>query len=181
MNSDYLNFDFVVKEVLALCRLPSCDVNISRDRAKVYEQYMLMEKANSLAEKYPWLVEEWDYERNGNLTPWQISHGSQKRIHWICRKCGYRWETVAHSRKGSGCPCCANRVIAKGINDLCTTHPQLAQEWDDIKNEKKPDSIGAGSHQYAWWRCQCGHSWKTQIKSRAKGTGCPMCKRKNAK
>lgn len=177
-NSDYLNFDFVIQSVFSICRLPICKINIPRDRPKIFEQYMLMETANSLAERYPWLIEEWDYERNGKLTPWQISYGSNKRIHWICKKCGYRWEAVAHSRKNSGCPCCANRVVVKGINDIGTTHPHLVCEWDYTKNEKKPENVVAGSHQYAWWVCRYGHSWRAQVKSRAQGTGCPICSKK---
>ena len=82
---------------------------------------------------------------------------------------------MAHTRKTSGCPCCANRVVVAGINDLSTTHPKLAEEWDYEKNDKKPTDVVAGSHLYAWWICKDGHSWKAQIKSRAKGTGCPKC------
>ena len=179
MNSDYLNLVETVLYLLQLCGLPAMDVDIRRDRAKIFEQFILQEKTQSLAVKYPWLIEEWDSERNGKLTPWHVSYGSQKRIHWKCKKCGYRWEAVAHSRKKSGCPCCANSIVVKGINDLCTTHPSLAQEWDHKRNEKEPEEVTAGSHQYAWWICQHGHSWRAQIKSRAQGTSCPNCRRKN--
>ena len=179
INSDYLNLAETVLCILRLCSLPATDVDIRRDRAKIFEQFILQEKSQSLAVRYPWLIEEWDNERNGNLTPWQVSYGSNKRIHWKCKKCGYRWEAVAHSRKKSGCPCCANRVVVKGINDLCTTHPSLAQEWDHKRNKKEPEEVVAGSHQYAWWICQNGHNWRAQINSRTQGTSCPNCRRKN--
>ena len=178
INSDYLNLAETVLCILRLCGLPATDVDIRQDRAKIFEQFILQEKSQSLAVRYPWLIEEWDYERNGKLTPWQISYGSNKRIHWICKKCGYRWEAVAHSRKNCGCPCCANRVVVKGINDIGTTHPHLVCEWDYTKNEKKPENVVAGSHQYAWWVCRYGHSWRAQVKSRAQGTGCPICSKK---
>ena len=247
-NSDYFNMKDTVCRVIELCSLSPVDVDIKRDQAKIYEQYMEQEKANSLVVKYPWLIEEWDYKENGKLTPWQVSYGSKKRIHWICKKCGYKWDAVAHTRKKSGCPCCANRVVVEGINDLCTTHPDLAKEWDyrengkltpwqvsygskkrihwickkcgykwdaeahtrkkngcpccanrvvvegvndlctthpDLakewdyqKNEKMPSEVVAGSHQYAWWLCEKKHSWRAQIKSRAKGCGCPECANK---
>ena len=177
-NSDYFNMKDTVCRVIELCSLSPVDVDIKRDQAKIYEQYMEQEKANSLAVKYPWLIEEWDYKENGKLTPWQVSYGSKKRIHWICKKCGYKWDAVAHTRKKSGCPCCANRVVVEGINDLCTTHPDLAKEWDYQKNEKAPNEVVAGSHQYAWWLCEKKHSWRAQIKSRAKGCGCPECANK---
>lgn len=177
INSDYINLCKVIRHILRQCNLPEIDVDIKRDRASILDLLMLKERENSIGHKYPQLVDEWDYERNGKLTPFQISYGSKKRVHWKCRKCGYRWEAVAHSRKQSGCPCCANRVVVKGINDLCTTHPYLAKEWDYSKNEKIPESVVAGSHQYAWWTCQNGHNWRAQIKSRAQGTGCPICKK----
>ena len=180
-NSDYLTMDDIVITVLRMCSLPIVDVDIKRDRAQIFENYIFQEKSNSLAEKYPWLIDEWDYEKNGKLTPWLVSYGSNKRIHWICQKCRYRWEAVASSRKNSGCPCCANRAVVKGLNDLCTTHPQLALEWDDDKNEKKAEHVVAGSHQYAWWKCENGHVWKAQIKSRAQGCGCPKCAREKRK
>lgn len=174
-NSDYLNFAQSVQKVLELCKLPAVDIDIKRDRIRIFEQYSHQEKANSLANKYPHLIKEWDYERNGKLTPWLVTHGSQKRVHWKCVKCGYQWEAVVYSRKKAGCPCCAKRVPVSGINDLATTHPQLAKEWDSVQNEKQATEVVAGSHQYAWWICEKQHSWRAQIKSRAQGVGCPIC------
>ena len=174
-NSDYLNLDRVVYQVLELCALPAVDVDIQRDRPKIYEQFIFQEKLNSIAVKYPWLIEEWDYERNGKLTPWLVSYGSHKRIHWKCRKCNYHWLAVAYSRKTSGCPRCANRVVVPGKNDLATTHPYLLSEWDYDKNTILPTEVIAGSQRYAWWQCEHKHSWKAQIISRKNGTGCPIC------
>lgn len=109
-NSDYINLDYVIYAIVKLCNLPEIDVDINRDRAKIYSQYIEVKKSNSLAEKYPWLIDEWDYERNGALTPWLVSYGSQKRIHWKCPVCGYRWDAIANSRHRNGCPQCGNRM-----------------------------------------------------------------------
>lgn len=176
VNSDYITLSEAIKCILKLCNLPSLDIDIERDRKQIYEQYIQHEKLNSLASKYPWVIEEWDYEKNGKLTPWQISYGSRKRVYWKCKKCGYQWSSVAYTRKKSGCPCCSNRVVVKGVNDLRTTHPNLATEWDYEKNDKAPTEVVAGSHQYAYWICKNGHSWRAQIKSRAQGIGCPKCR-----
>ena len=179
VNSDYTTLGDVIKYVLSICKLPLVDVDISRDRKYIFEQYIQQEKDNSLAVIYPWTIEEWDYERNGKLTPWQVSYGSNKRIYWRCKKCGYQWDSVAHTRKKSGCPCCAKRVAVAGVNDLSTTHPHLVKEWDYERNEKNPTDVVAGSHQYVWWVCKNGHRWRAQVKSRVQGTGCPKCKDKN--
>lgn len=38
----------------------------------------------------------------------------------------------------------------------------------------------AGCHQYVWWRCENGHSWRARILSRTRGSGCPICNGKTA-
>ena len=51
--------------------------------------------------------QEWDYERNQNLTPNQISPNSHKKVWWICKN-GHEWEAQVKSRNyGCGCPMCA--------------------------------------------------------------------------
>ena len=32
-----------------------------------------------------------------------------------------------------------------------------------------------GSHQKVWWRCPQGHSYRSEVRIRARGTGCPVC------
>ena len=32
-----------------------------------------------------------------------------------------------------------------------------------------------GSHQKVWWRCPQGHSYRSEVRIRARGTGCPFC------
>jgi peptidoglycan hydrolase-like protein with peptidoglycan-binding domain len=37
-----------------------------------------------LASTYPELAEQWNYERNGALTPWDVTIGSGRKVRWIC-------------------------------------------------------------------------------------------------
>lgn len=55
----------------------------------------------------------------------------------------------------------------------------LLREWDTEKNARlMPESVARTSTAMVWWKCEKGHSWKTQISSRAKGnSGCPVCLR----
>lgn len=56
----------------------------------------------------PELAKEWNYEKNGNLTPHDVTEFSSKRIWWACGICGYEWKaTVANRSDGRGCPHCA--------------------------------------------------------------------------
>ncbi len=53
----------------------------------------------------------------------------------------------------------------------------LLKEWDSEKNGTlSPDSLKHTSSFPVWWRCEKGHSWQTQLKSRSTSmTRCPKC------
>lgn len=66
---------------------------------------------NALATVEPRLAREWDAERNGELTPKQVTSGSAKRVWWVCRE-GHHWEAIIanRARAGTGCPECARAL-----------------------------------------------------------------------
>ena len=134
---------------------------------------------NDLATTNPELVKEWHPTKNGTISPHNVTKGSDKKIWWICER-GHEWEASVSSRiRGRGCPYCANRRILKGLNDLATVNPTLAEEWHPTKNEMSPDEVIAGSSKKAWWKCKiCGHEWQARIVSRHNGYGCPECAKK---
>ena len=53
----------------------------------------------------------------------------------------------------------------------------LLDEWDCEKNlPHTPETISQSSYNRVWWKCDKGHSWQTQLKSRsASRTRCPVC------
>ena len=55
----------------------------------------------------------------------------------------------------------------------------LLREWDAERNSPlTPENVARTSTVRVWWKCEKGHSWQTQISSRAKGnSGCPICLR----
>ena len=44
-----------------------------------------------------YILDEWDYEKNGDLRPESVTYGSHKRIVWKCSK-GHIWEAVVKER-----------------------------------------------------------------------------------
>ncbi len=40
------------------------------------------------------LMQEWDYEANKDLDPTKINIGSHKKVWWICKNCGYKWNLI---------------------------------------------------------------------------------------
>lgn len=150
-----------------------------RDWESFTRDFIFEPLTDTLADNRPDLLKEWDYERNGNLMPEYVSVNSSRKVWWKCQKCGASYNSQVHSRNsGTGCPYCANKKVLKGFNDLQTCYPEIAKEWDPIKNETGPDSILARSHKKAWWICsKCGHEWQIPIVNRTatRGTGCPTC------
>ncbi|MBQ3015691.1 MAG: hypothetical protein IJD79_02815 [Clostridia bacterium] len=82
------------------------DVDITRDRNKIYEQYIQSEKENSLSVVNPELTLEWHSDKNGTLLPEFVSVHSNKKVWWQCEK-GHEWEASVNTRnKGHGCRDC---------------------------------------------------------------------------
>ncbi|MEV6138997.1 zinc-ribbon domain-containing protein [Nocardia sp. NPDC051990] len=134
---------------------------------------------NDLESQDPAVAAEWDYERNGDLTPDQVGVGSNKKVHWLCAAYGHEWEAKIseRTRGGTGCPVCSNNKVLAGFNDLLSQSPELAREWDfDRNGDLTPDHITAGSNKKVFWVCRnSGHSWSAEVAKRANGNGCPVC------
>lgn len=124
-----------------------------------------------------YLLQEWDYARNGGLTPSNVSYGSHRKFWWQCGK-GHSWQAQVTTRTNnhSGCPYCAGVRPYPGETDLAACYPEVAAQWHPTKNGAlTPDQVLPGSHRMVWWICPEGHEWKAVIKSRVSGCGCPVC------
>lgn len=130
----------------------------------------------SILETHLILCEEWDYVKNGDLKPEDVSYGSNKKVWWKCKN-NHSWKAAIHNRtKGKGCPYCAGKLPIKGETDLKTINPVLALEWNYEANEGlKPEEFTACSGKEVWWKCARNHSWKSKISNRANGKNCPYC------
>lgn len=75
---------------------------------------------------------------------------------------------------------CGDRKVLKGCNDLRTTHPKIAREWNkECDGDLKPTDAIAGSNKRVWRKRKEGHEWSGLIANRARkgkaGPGCPYC------
>lgn len=156
----------------------SIDVDLEKDGATILELLASSEKENSLQLKKPTLLNEWDYERNGSLLPTMVTIGSDKKVWWICAQ-GHSYQASISSRvRGRGCPVCSGKKPLKGFNDFESKCPDLAKEWDYIKNDITPDMVAFGSDKKFWWACALGHSYQCSINNRRSGQACPICSNK---
>ena len=144
----------------------------------------ILEGFNDFKSKCPELAKEWDYTKN-DITPDMVTYGSDKKFWWICAN-GHSYQCSINNRRlGQTCPICSNKKILAGFNDINTTHPHIAHEWDYEYNQIQPTEVSAGSHKKVRWICStCGYKWIAPIYNRTSGHGCPECakaRRKNGK
>lgn len=142
---------------------------------------MKFDSSRSLAIKNPELTEEWHSAKNGSLTPFDISFGSQKKVWWICKaNPSHVWAAQIEARNnGSKCPYCL-RKKASIEYCLASENPELAGEWHPIKNEGlTPYDVLPYSNKRVWWKCKaCGNDWIDGINRRNYGNICPECSKR---
>ena len=130
----------------------------------------------------PGLAKEWHPEKNGALTPSDVTAGSSRKVWWLCPN-GHAYEQLIIKRtaRGYGCPYCSGHGVLKGFNDLETVNPRLAKEWHQEKNgDLNPCDVTANSGKKVWWLCPVGHAYRATVRDRnSDDTQCPICNARN--
>ena len=123
----------------------------------------------SLAEARPDLAKEWNYEKNGDLKPEDVSCGSNKKVWWKLpydvpndypvehlRGKHFEFEWIAligdRNSKNLGCPFLSGQSVWNGFNDLTSVRPDLAKQWHPTKNGNlRPTEVAVNSMKKVWW------------------------------
>ena len=154
---------------------PSCAEKL-RNEKKIRPK-----EGQSLKDKSPFLLCEWNYEKN-DKKPDEYYNSSNIKVWWKCKKCRYEWKAAISDRiRGNGCPNCSRIKLAKRKKQpkdgqsLEEQFPEIALEWNYEKNEQLPKDYKVHSNIHVWWKCSKGHEWKTSVNNRTRGTGCPYC------
>lgn len=154
----------------------------------------------SLAEARPDLAKEWNYEKNGDLRPEDVSCGSNKKVWWKLpydvpddypvehlrgKHFDFEWMAFINDRnsKNLGCPFLSGQSVWNGFNDLASVRPDLAKQWHLTKNGNlRPTEVAVNSRKKVWWIFpyddpETGRhhdfEWQASIQSRNHGSGCP--------
>ena len=109
----------------------------------------------SLANLYPEIASEWHQTKNGEVTPYDVTSKSGKKVWWKCSK-GHEWEALVSNRtkNRSACPYCGGKKAIIGVNDLQTANPELSREWHPMKNGiLRPSDMMRSSKKKIWWMC----------------------------
>lgn len=137
---------------------------------------LIIGKNDLLSSNSP-ILNQWDYEKNIDISPEQISYSSTRQVWWKCDN-GHSWQASIENRYYSSgqCPICNKQRVVVGINDFASLHPDLLQEWDFAQNTEDPSRLSETSTKSVWWKCDKGHTWKTSVGQRVKQAGCPYCR-----
>ncbi len=145
-----------------------------------------------------YLLEQWDYSKNGEFTPKNITSRSNRKFWWKYQyndpasgKCfEFEWESTPNNRirNNSICPFISSggkTQLYKGFNDLATQFPELIKEWHPTKNgDIKPSEILPQSSINVWWFLpyddprtgkHFDFEWQTPLQNRTvRNYGCPF-------
>ena len=143
-------------------------------------------QSKSLAVCRPDLAAEWDYERNGNLTPNDISKSSSKRVWWVCPN-GHHYQSTVYNRgstHNTSCPICSGRKV---IDSTKLSGNRHLMEFLDLERNQGIDvnKTSILSKRQFFWRCpeslfdenKQHHRWKCSIHDMASlyNYECPFC------
>jgi hypothetical protein len=160
------------------------DNYLARDRFVAEEAYIDLCAAlpgplpgKSLQDLYPQIAAKWHVEKNGRLSPADVTAKSNINVFWRCDRHDAYFASVTGRVRGSGCPHCV-RYIVLPEDSLEQLYPDLAGEYHPTKNgTKHPSQIAPGTQKKYWWRCSKNptHEWEAAVSSRVSGCNCPIC------
>lgn len=158
---------------------PVCEVHRGRGCA-VCRGLQIVRGVNDFKSLFPVESAMWHPTKN-EKSPEELTSGSGKRVWFICER-GHEFDTVLRRVKdGNWCRYCAGKDVWTGANDLSSSDPEIAYEWDYTKNYPLvPEEVSRGSNKSIWWICSINpeHTWKAKPNDRTKKvnpTGCPQC------
>ena len=95
---------------------------------------------NDLTTTHPNLCKEWDYEKNTNIAPTEVSKGSETMIWWIC-DVGHSWKASVYERTHNrGCPQC-QKESQSSFPEKCIFF-YASKYFDVVLENYRPNYLG---------------------------------------
>lgn len=94
---------------------------------------------DTLFYNYPDLMYEWDFTKNSRFNPSNFKIGSNKKMWWLCSKCGYSWTSTISKRTldNRGCPICreshGEKIVSKILQTL-NIYYEREKRFNDCRN-----------------------------------------------
>lgn len=135
-----------------------------------------------------YLTLEWNYCKNGELTPFNVTIHDQRKLSWVCQHCGGEFQATVKKRyyKKMKCPYCLGKG-KKGTVETCSVEqslaylfPYLMREWHpELNDHLNAFELLPQAGVPVWWVCQapqCQHQWRTPVFNRTyQRSDCPVC------
>lgn len=132
----------------------------------------------------PELIDIWDFEKNGENTPYNVTISQNIEIYWYCKKCRSSWKSNIRNKETNACPICTGHTLKKGVNDFkswCLRNNKSILKMYSSKNEIGSSDITYSSGKEVIWECpKFHHTWKATINSvvsRSSTLDCNNCKK----
>lgn len=159
--------------------IPNNRVNLNRN-CPVCASQKVLKGFNDFESRYPEIAAQWHPTLNGEITPDAVFPKSAKKVYWICNKGHTFINKIRNQVDSPDCKICNGHELVQGINDLATTHPQLAALWHPTKNGKlKAIMVTAKYWDKVYWLCENGHErYRSPAAELIKNNGCVDCPKK---
>lgn len=129
----------------------------------------------SLGLMHPSIAADWDWERNGTRTPYDVRPHDAVRIEWVCGEGHEQRRAVQRRVASGGCTVCSGRVPGDDYN-LAAVNPEVAARWHGTRNgTRRPEQFRPKSSDVVWWIFDCGHEFEGSIVSQVKRRQCLVC------
>ena len=138
-------------------------------------------RMKTLRDVNPIAAEQWEYVKNGELTPDNVSAKSGRLVSFICSdNSNHRWEAKVYQRTKEGrnidCPYCDERKVLRGETDLFTKCPIAKEYWDyEANGELDPNQLLYISNKKVHFKCKRGHTFIRHVRDFIKTPGCRKC------
>ncbi|WP_368806235.1 zinc-ribbon domain-containing protein [Kocuria sabuli] len=125
---------------------------------------------NDLATTHPHLAALWDPEADNPPASTVSAGNSYTYIVLLCPQ-GHHFTRLPSNMVTAKnlCPKCFGPTPTPGVNDLATTHPEVAAWWHPDRNGKlMPTDVKANLSRKVWWQCPNGHPFNISVASRVR-------------
>lgn len=100
-----------------------------------YCRGLKVNNTNSLESNNPELLKYWDFSKNTNIKPSEVTRNSHKMAHWKCNVC--EDETYCKIISKNSCSVCSSQKLKVGYNDIATTSPEIIKFMKNKDDAKK--------------------------------------------
>ena len=88
----------------------------------------MLKKNGSLADKRPEMLKKWDFNKNTDILPTDVSSKSTIKVWWKCPTCGYEfYESICYVRSSESCiHCKGNEYVDAGRDGTYTVYCHIS-------------------------------------------------------